>query len=246
MMRILWVKMGGLWPPTSGGRTRSLKLITELSRRHDVTVVTTHGEGDDPAGLADTLPRCSRVISFEYQVPKRGSRLFPLTVARSWLAKEPVDLWKWRVADVASCARGLMASGHVDVCVADFLFAVTNVPLGQSTPVVLFEHNVEYLIWKRLYDVETSPWKKALLAVEWRKLRAREAAACRRADLTIAVSSHDPTASRRSRRRQTLRGFRPESTWTISRRRWRTSGPITSCSAVRWIGIPTKTRSATS
>jgi glycosyltransferase involved in cell wall biosynthesis len=191
MMRILWVKMGGLWPPTSGGRTRSLKLISELSRRHDVTVVTTHGEGDDPAGLAETLPRCRRVISFEYHVPKRGSRSFPLTVARSWLSRDPVDLWKWRVGDVASCARELMASGQVDVCVADFLFAVTNVPLGQLTPVVLFEHNVEYLVWKRLCDVETSLWKKALLAVEWRKLRAREAAACRRADLTIAVSRHD-------------------------------------------------------
>ena len=62
-MRILWVKMGGLWPPTSGGRTRSLKLITELSRHHDVTVVTTHGDGDDPQGLCDALPRCRRVIS---------------------------------------------------------------------------------------------------------------------------------------------------------------------------------------
>lgn len=190
-MRILWVKMGGLWPPTSGGRTRSLKLITELSRHHDVTVVTTHGDDDDPRGLADALPHCRRVISFEYHVPKRGSRSFPLTVARSWLSREPVDLWKWRVNDVEDCARGLMESGSIDVCVADFLFAVANVPLQQPTPVILFEHNVEYMIWKRLHDLETVPWKKALLAIEWRKLRAREAAACRRADLTIAVSQHD-------------------------------------------------------
>ena len=190
-MRILWVKMGGLWPPTSGGRTRSLQLITELSRHHEVTVVTTHGDGDDPQGLSEALPRCQRVISFEYQVPKRGSRAFPLTVARSWLSREPVDLWKWRVKDVAGCARGLVDAGSVDVCIADFLFAVTNVPLQHKTPVILFEHNVEYLIWKRLHDLETVPWKKALLAVEWRKLRAREAAACRRADMTIAVSQHD-------------------------------------------------------
>ena len=190
-MRILWVKMGGLWPPTSGGRTRSLKLITELARRHEVTVVTTHGDGDDPAGLVEALPRCRRILSFDYRVPKRGSRSFPYTVARSWLSRDPVDLWKWRVDDVANCARGLIASGGIDVCVADFLFAVANVPLRQATPVVLFEHNVEYLIWKRLCDVETVPWKKALLAVEWRKLRAREAAACRHADLTIAVSEHD-------------------------------------------------------
>lgn len=190
-MRILWVKMGGLWPPTSGGRTRSLKLITELAKRHEVTVVTTHGEDDDPHGLVEELQCCNRVISFDYRVPKRGSVVFPATVARSWLSRDPVDLWKWRVDEVRNCVRGLIDAGRVDVCVADFLFAVNNVPLGGPTPVVLFEHNVEYLIWKRLHDLEQVGWRKALLAIEWRKLRAREAAAVRRADMTVAVSAHD-------------------------------------------------------
>lgn len=190
-MKLLWAKMGGLWPPTSGGRTRSLQIITELARRHQVTVVTTHSDDDDPEGLADQLRGCERVISFEYHVPKRGSSAFPKTVARSWLSSDPVDLWKWRVRDVRECVTGLIDSGSVDVCVADFLFAINNVPLGGPTPVVMFEHNVEYLIWKRLCDLETVAWRRAVLEVEWRKMRAREAEACRKADLTIAVSEHD-------------------------------------------------------
>ena len=190
-MRILWVKMGGMWPPNSGGRTRSLQIISELSRRHAVTIVTTHTAGDDPAGLVDRLPRCERILSFEYSVPKRGSAQFPLSLARSWLSRDPVDLWKWRVPAVRDAVRALIGSGQIDVCVADFLFAVNNVPLGGRTPVVLFEHNVEYLIWKRLRDLETVPWRRALLEIEWRKLQAREAAACRHADLTIAVSEED-------------------------------------------------------
>ena len=66
-----------------------------------------------------------------------------------------------------------------------------NVPMDGSAPVVLFEHNVEYQIWQRLAALERRPWIRALLEVEWRKLRAREADACRRADLTIAVSADD-------------------------------------------------------
>jgi glycosyltransferase involved in cell wall biosynthesis len=57
--------------------------------------------------------------------------------------------------------------------------------------VVLFEHNVEYLIWQRLANLETTPWKRALFEMEWRKVRACEADACRRANLTIAVSDDD-------------------------------------------------------
>ena len=69
-MRILWVKMGGLWPSNTGGRVRSLQIISELSRRHRVTVVTTHGSGDDPEGLRLRLPNCERVVSIPYAVPK--------------------------------------------------------------------------------------------------------------------------------------------------------------------------------
>jgi glycosyltransferase involved in cell wall biosynthesis len=189
-MRILWVKMGGLWPSTTGGRVRSLHTISELSRRHQVSVVTTHGAGDDPDGLARNLPNCTRVISLPYVVPKRGSSAFPAAVVRSWFSRYPVDLWKWQVADVRAQVESLMAAG-VDLVVADFLFASMNVPTGRTTPVVLFEHNVEYQIWRRLAALERRPWIRALLELEWRKLRAREADACRQASLTVAVSADD-------------------------------------------------------
>ena len=190
-MNILWVKMGGLWPATTGGRTRSLQTISELARRHGVSVITTHGAGDDPDGLQRQLSGCHHVASIPYVASKRGAASFPVTVARSWLSKYPVDLWKWQVPEVRRQVASLMNSGDVDVCVTDFLFAAVNVPMRSRVPVVLFEHNVEYLIWQRLAALETSPWRRAVLELEWRKLRAREAEACTRADLTIAVSEDD-------------------------------------------------------
>jgi glycosyltransferase involved in cell wall biosynthesis len=190
-MRIVWVKMGGLWPATTGGRVRSLNTIAELARGHQVTVITTHGNGDDPDGLKQQLAGCERVISVPYAVPKRGSAEFIGAVARSWFSHYPVDLWKWRVPEVRQAVRAVLAAGDVDVCVADFLFAAANVPTSPRVPVLLFEHNVEYLIWQRLANLETSPWKRALFEMEWRKLRACEAEACRRAALTVTVSDDD-------------------------------------------------------
>jgi polysaccharide biosynthesis protein PslH len=60
-------------------------------------------------------------------------------------------------------------------------------------PVVLFEHNVEYVIWKRLAQAPGPLWRRALLEVEWRKMRRYEAAACTQATLTLAVSEADRT-----------------------------------------------------
>lgn len=190
-MRILWVKMGGLWPATTGGRVRSLQIISDLARRHQVTVLTTHGPGDDPDGLARQLSHCQRVVSIPFAVTKRGDLAFVPAVARSWLSPYPVDLWKWRMPALRNEVCRAIDSGDVDLCVSDFLFAAINIPMQGAVPVVLFQHNVEHLIWQRLAAVESRLWRRALIEIEWRKLRAREADACLRSDLTIAVSEHD-------------------------------------------------------
>ena len=82
-LRILWVKVGGLWPPTTGGRLRSLHMLDELSRRHRVRLVTTHPPGDDPAALTSRLPACERIDSVPYAMPKQSTMRFAGDVAGS-------------------------------------------------------------------------------------------------------------------------------------------------------------------
>ena len=51
-----------------------------------------------------------------------------------------------------------------------------------TTPAVLFQHNVEAMIWKRHYEVQTNPVKKAYLYGQWQKMRRFEKEMCRRFD----------------------------------------------------------------
>jgi len=183
--------MGGLWPLTSGGRQRSFHTLAQLARRHDVTVVTTHAPGEDGGRLAAELPARATVISVPFAPPKQGTLRFAASLAASWCTADPVDLHKWTSAGVRRAASTLLAERTFDLVVADFLSAVPNVPRSTRCPTVLFEHNVEYLIWKRLCDLETRWWRRLPLAIEWRKLRRREIQACRAASMTIAVSDDD-------------------------------------------------------
>lgn len=188
-MRILWVKIGGLWPPDRGGRLRSFHTITELARRHQVTVLTTHSPAEAPDS-ADVLPGCAEVVSFPHRLPKQGSAAFAAALARSWMSRLPVDLWKTRVPRLASGVAQRLAAGEVDLCVADFLAAWPNVPRS-AVPTVLFQHNVEHAIWRRLARTERGALRRLLLGMEWRKMRRAEARACAEADLTVAVSDAD-------------------------------------------------------
>jgi polysaccharide biosynthesis protein PslH len=193
-MRILWLNVGGLWPLNTGGRQRSFHIISELAQRHRVTVLTTHGAGDDAAGLAANLPGCQAVQSIPYSLPKRDSAGFALALLRSWLSPLPVTLWKWRIAALRREVRRLLSPETTDLCIVDFLYAQPNLPRRVPVPTVLFEHNAEYLIWKRLCDAEKNPVKRALLEIEWRKLRRAEGRACMEAALTLAVSENDRAA----------------------------------------------------
>jgi glycosyltransferase involved in cell wall biosynthesis len=206
-MRVLWVKPGGLWPLDTGGRLRSFHTVAELSRRHRVVLLTTHGPDDDPQELAARLPQCARVASFPHRPPKHGSLRLPAALVGSWFSELPVDLWKWRVPRLRAEAARLIDNGDVDLCVADFLAAVPNVPLAGRVPVVLFEHNVEHVIWKRLAAVEPRRWRRPLLEIEWRKMRRFEASACARADLTLAVSEEDRALLARTAPEATVRAI---------------------------------------
>jgi sugar transferase (PEP-CTERM/EpsH1 system associated) len=190
-MRILWVKVGNLWPPNTGGRLRSFHIVSELARRHRVIVVTTRGPGEDPQDLASELSHCEEIVSVPYQAPKQGSAAFAGALLRSWLSPLPVDMWKWRVPAVKIAVDRLMAERKIDVCVADFLLAIGNVPRAGPAPVVFFSHNVEHMIWKRLCEAEKHPLRRALLEIEWRKMRRYERRACAQAKITVAVSDVD-------------------------------------------------------
>jgi glycosyltransferase involved in cell wall biosynthesis len=165
-------------------------MIAELSQGHRVSLLTTRHLVDEPASLRARLPACERVEALPYTLPKQGSAHFALAVARSWASPYPADLWRWRIPAVRARIRERIKEG-VDLCVADFLVAMPNLPSRTSTPVVLFEHNVEYMIWKRLHEVEKRAGRRALLALEWRKMRQYEAKACARAGVTVAVSEAD-------------------------------------------------------
>jgi len=190
-VRILWTKVGGLWPLHAGGRIRSFHVLRELARRHEVTFLTTHRSSIESHELARHLPADVRLVSVPHDPPRKESLRFALAVLRSLASPLPVDILKFRSPRLRAEIERRITSGEVDVCIADFLSATPNLPAKTPVPVVVFEHNVEYLIWKRLAAVESRPDRRALLALEWRKMRRYEAATCARAGAVVTVSEAD-------------------------------------------------------
>jgi glycosyltransferase involved in cell wall biosynthesis len=88
----------------------------------------------------------------------------------------------------------LLSQQKFDSLVCDFLFPAPNIPeLGRA---VLFQHNVESIIWRRHAEEAKQAAKKAYFRLQARRMEKFERDVCRRAGHIVAVSEVDRAAMR--------------------------------------------------
>ena len=196
-MRILWLKTELLHPVDKGGKIRTYQMLRALKRGHHVTYLTL----DDGAAPEDAAARaeeyCHELVRVPHRTREKFSAGFYAELARNLFSPLPYFVKKYESDEMRREVAARARSGAFDVLVCDFLNPAVNVPPGLRLPTVLFEHNVEAVIWRRHYEVQTHPLKKAYLYGQWRKAFSYERAACRRFDAVVTVSRDDAETIRR-------------------------------------------------
>jgi len=190
-VHILWLKTELLHPVDKGGKIRTYQMLKELRRDHQITYLTL----DDGAAAVDAREQateyCHEVISIPHHTTAKFSAAFYSELASNLLSPLPYAIKKYYSAPMREQVVQLGASRRFDVIVCDFLAPAINVPEDVPCPTVLFQHNVEAMIWKRHYEVQSNPLKQAYLRGQWRKMRAFERESCRRFDTVVTVSRED-------------------------------------------------------
>jgi glycosyltransferase involved in cell wall biosynthesis len=196
-LRILWLKTELLHPVDKGGKIRTYHMLRALRREHHVTYLTL----DDGSGAADAEARaaeyCHELVRVPFGVRAKFSAGFYAELAANLVSSLPYFMKKYESAGMRREIEARGRAGEFDVLVCDFLQPSVNVPARLPFATVLFQHNVEAMIWKRHYEVQRNPVKKAYLYGQWRKSFAYERAACRRFDAVVAVSREDAETMRR-------------------------------------------------
>lgn len=190
-MRILWLKTELLHPVDKGGKIRTYQMLKALRREHHVTYLTLDDGSAEPSAPQLAAEYCDDLVTVPHRTRAKFSAGFYGELATNLVSPLPYFMKKYESPamrrEIATRARG----GAFDVLVCDFLQSSVNVPPGLPCATVLFQHNVEAMIWRRHYEVQQNPLKKAYLHNQWRKSFAYERAACGRFDLVLAVSRED-------------------------------------------------------
>ena len=196
-MHILWIKTELLHPVDKGGRIRTYQMLRALSSQHEVTYLTLDDGTAAPDAVAKATEYCTRVEVVPFTPPAKGSPGFYAALIANLLSPLPYAVSRYEVPALRERLRTICRERNVDVVVCDFLAPSINVPDDLGVPVVLFQHNVEAMIWERYALVATHPLKKAYMGEQWRRMKRFEAAECRRVNSVVAVSTQDAEVFRR-------------------------------------------------
>jgi glycosyltransferase involved in cell wall biosynthesis len=166
-------------------------MLKELKREHHVTYLTL----DDGSASAEDRKRSSEYCHDLICIPHRRREKFTLRFCSELLLNlvqaRPYAIKKYESAAMLREIIELERRRSFDFLVCDFLAPAANVPRSLAMPTILFQHNVEAMIWKRHYEIQTNPIKKAYLYSQWHKMRRFEKEMCRDFDCVIGVSAED-------------------------------------------------------
>jgi polysaccharide biosynthesis protein PslH len=189
-MKILWVKAGKLLPVDTGGKIRSYNILRQLARQHEVTLLSYYGGRSDPdyeRAIGEHLPGAHTIPT----AAPEGGLGQRLDYIRHLASRAPYAVQKFTDPAVRRQVEQWQEQKRFDVSVCDFLSASQNFPRRMISPCVLFQHNVEMVLWRRLARTETAWLRRLSYRIEAEKMARYEKDALRRFPRIIAVSQQD-------------------------------------------------------
>ena len=187
-MKILWAKTDFLHPTTRGGQIRTLEMLRQLHRRHEVHYVALE-DAANPEGVLRSSEYSTRAYPVAHRVsPSRSPRLIG-QMAAGLFSPIPVSGLRYRCRAMRDTISGLLSKHAFDAKVCDFLFPSVNIE--DLSGWVLFQHNVETIIWERHAQSGRTPLHRLYFADQARRMFEWERSVCRAVSHVVAVSEQD-------------------------------------------------------
>lgn len=192
-MKILWVNANFMHPTNKGGSIRSLGMLRHLHQRHEIHFAALADprlpEGPERAGEYS-----HRAYPFPHQAPDRGSFRFWVQLLGGLVSPLPVAVERFHVPAFGRELEQILRRERFDRAVVDHLMPAVHYPdLPHS---LLFQHNVETIIWRRHAEKASTPIHRAYFQLQARRMFAFERRVCHEVGHIVVVSPRDAAWTR--------------------------------------------------
>ena len=173
-MRILFLTAHLPYPPFSGGRRREFELISRLGRRVEIDLCSVTKTWETDKRYVDLMRSyCSSVNLFK-------AVLSDLEEYESYSSQ----MRKHLSYEAKSYIRDALAKDDIDVVHVEGYYLMQLLPIKTLQPVLLVEHNIEYLLNLQKMMIATSLeersgfWQEYVFTLKWERIFWKQATSC--------------------------------------------------------------------
>jgi glycosyltransferase involved in cell wall biosynthesis len=181
------------YPPVTGKRLRTFKLLIRLARDHRITYLCHRNADRDEARRAATLfaDHGIETILVDRSVPRKSGAFFYGRLAANLLSPLPYSVTSHQSQALRQAIHAYAAAHRVDLWQCEwtpYAWALRGLSNARR---LLVAQNVESQIWQRYHETEKNPVKRWYIKKQWDKFRQFEQQSFAEADQIIAVSAED-------------------------------------------------------
>lgn len=190
-MRITVVDSDVSYPASSGKRLRTLNLLLPLARRHDITYIGRGcGSKDDSRAFEFLSDHGLRPILVNEPLAAKNNLAFYGRLAANAVSPYPYSVGSHMTPRLREAVARHAAAAPIDVLQLEYL-AYLYTAQGLKVPTIVQAHNIEASLWRRHFEIEQSPLKRAYIKEQWRKFIRFERDAFHRVDRVVCCSRAD-------------------------------------------------------
>ncbi len=180
-MKILMVSSYLPYPLYSGGHIRLYNIIKNLSLQHEITLVCEKRDNQTESDIKNVEKICTKVITV-----KRKKQWSGKNILKTMVSLDPFLITGHKSGEMKKIIEELLNKENFDLIHVETFYVMQNLP-KTNLPVVMVEHNIEYMVYKK-YASRASLFLKPILTVDIAKIKRIEQKFWKRADVLVAVS----------------------------------------------------------
>lgn len=181
MKKLLFISPELPYPPHSGGKVKSMKLLAALAERYRITFASPLKQEDSKHLRAfHEVSPCDSHLHAPVDIPRSAVNL-----AASYLQGWPLNVR--RTLDRGLQQRIAAVAGDHDIIVLDHYEVFPYLPADYDGLVVYHAHNAYFKMWERYATLAGNPAMRLAAHLEASRVRGYEAAVANRAEVVFAA-----------------------------------------------------------
>ena len=184
-MKILMITSYLPYPLFGGGEVRTYNLLKRLSKKHEITLIAYKRSSNTDNDINEVKKVCKDII-----VLNKDKTWTLKNILRTGFSTMPLLLTVYHSRKDIKAIQNIIRQNTFDLIHVEPFYIMHNIPQTR-TPILLVEHNIEYLVYRRYVNHFPLLPLRPLLHLDVGKMKEWEKVMWTRADRVAVVSALD-------------------------------------------------------